>query len=66
VHITGIGSSMLQSTLTWVTHLARNQRLIDRRKLHAKVRARAIASVNAKRLGRQPPARQAQGLPAGG
>jgi hypothetical protein len=41
VHITGIGSSMLQSTLTRVTHLAHNQRLIDRRKLHAKVRARA-------------------------
>jgi hypothetical protein len=57
VHITGIGSSMLQSTFTWVTHLAHNQRLIDRRKLHAEVRARAIARVNAKRLGRQPPAR---------
>jgi hypothetical protein len=48
---------MLQSTLTRVTYLAHNQRLIDRRKLHAKVRARAIACVNAKRLGRQPPAR---------
>jgi hypothetical protein len=57
VHITGIGSSMLQSTLTRVIHLARNQRLIDPRKLQAKVRARAIARVNAKRLGRQPPAR---------
>jgi hypothetical protein len=57
VHITSIGSSMLQSTLTRVTHLAHNQRLIDWRKLHAKLRARAIARVNAKRLGRQPPAR---------
>jgi hypothetical protein len=55
--ITGIGSSMLQSTLTRGTHLAHSQRLIDRRKLHAKVNARAIARVNAKRLGRQPPAR---------
>jgi hypothetical protein len=66
--ITGIGSAMLQSTLTKVTHLAHNQRLIDRRKLHAKVRARAIARVNAKRLGRRAAAgaRQAQGLPAGG
>jgi hypothetical protein len=57
VHITGIGSSMLQSTLTRMAHLTHNQRLIDRWKLHAKVRARAIADVNAKRLGRQPPAR---------
>jgi hypothetical protein len=60
MHITGIGSGMLQtvqSTLTRGSHLAHNQRLIDRRKLHAKVRARAIARVNAKRLGRQPPAR---------
>jgi hypothetical protein len=57
VHITGIGSAMLQSTLVRGTHLAHNQRLIDRRKLHAKVNARAIARVNAKRLGRQPPAR---------
>jgi hypothetical protein len=66
VHITGIGSSMLQSTLTRVTHLAHNQRLIDRRKLHAKLRARAITRVNAKRLGRRAAAgaRQAQGLPA--
>jgi hypothetical protein len=56
LHITGIGSGMLQSMLTRGTHLAHNQRLIDRRKLHAKVRARAIARVNAKRLGRQPPA----------
>jgi hypothetical protein len=47
---------MLQSTLTRGTHLAHKQRLIDRRKLHANVRARAIARVNAKRLGRQPPA----------
>jgi hypothetical protein len=39
VHITGVGSGMLQSTLTRVTHLAHNQRLIDRRKLHAEVRA---------------------------
>jgi hypothetical protein len=46
-----------QSTLTRGTHLAHNQRLIDRRKLPAKVRARAIARVNAKRLGRRPPAR---------
>jgi hypothetical protein len=57
VHISGIGSGMLQSALTRKTHLAHKQRLIDRRKLHAKVRVRAIARVNTKRLGRQPPAR---------
>jgi hypothetical protein len=44
-----------------------NQRLIDRRKLRGKARARAIARVNAKLLYPQRPrARQAQGLPAGG
>jgi hypothetical protein len=48
---------MLQSTLTRGTRLAHNQRLIDRRKLRGKSRARAIVRVNAKRLGRQPPAR---------
>jgi hypothetical protein len=45
-------ASMLQSTLARGTRLAHNQRLIDRRKLRGKARARAIARVNAKRLGR--------------
>jgi hypothetical protein len=49
---------MPQSTLTRGTRLAHNQRLIDRRKLRGKARARAIARVNAKRLGRQPRARK--------
>jgi hypothetical protein len=67
VQITGIGFSMLRSTLTRVTHLAHNQRLVDRRKLHAKVRARAIACVNARTPGSAAAgARQAKGLPAGG
>jgi hypothetical protein len=49
-------ASMLQPTLARGTRLAHNQRLIDRRKLRGKARARAIARVNAKCLGRQPPA----------
>jgi hypothetical protein len=57
VHITGIGSGMLQSTLARGIRLTHNQRLVDRQKLRGKARARAIATVNAKRLGRQPPAR---------
>jgi hypothetical protein len=48
---------MLQSTLYRGTHLAHNQTLIDRRKLHGKVRACAISPMNAKRLGGQPPVR---------
>jgi hypothetical protein len=38
-------------------YLAHNQRFIDRRKLHGKVCVRAIARMNGKRLGGQPPAR---------
>jgi hypothetical protein len=45
---------MLQLTLARGTRLAHNHRLINRRKLRGKARARAIARVNAKRLGRQP------------
>jgi hypothetical protein len=58
VHITGIGSAMLHSTLARRTRLAHDQRLINRRKLRGKARARAIARVNAKRLGRQPASRR--------
>jgi hypothetical protein len=46
-----------ESTLTRGTRLAQTQRLIDQRKLRGKAHARAIARVNAKRLGRQPLAR---------
>jgi hypothetical protein len=53
-----MGSCMPQSTLARGTRLVHNQQLIDRRKLRGKARARAIARVNAKRLGRPPPARE--------
>jgi hypothetical protein len=39
---------MLQSTFAQGTRLAHNQRLIDRRNLRGKARARAMARVNAK------------------
>jgi hypothetical protein len=41
VHITGIGSGMLQSTLARGPRLTHNQRLVDPRKLRGKARARA-------------------------
>jgi hypothetical protein len=67
VHITCIGSGMLQSTLAQGTRLTHNKRLVDRRKLRGKVRARAIARVNAKTPGSAAAgARRAQGLLAGG